>query len=106
MFANDAQALYRLDHAGTGLAIVPEFLGAADITTRNMAMMLPDWELPSIAVFAEGLANAPKHGLIHLALDTLCHKSGSTTAELLGEKSVKQTPHYSAISFFGIVMSR
>ncbi|MDB3912606.1 hypothetical protein N9381_12680 [Paracoccaceae bacterium] len=52
MFANDAQALYRLDHAGTGLAIVPEFLGAADITTRNMAMMLPDWELPSIAVFA------------------------------------------------------
>lgn len=71
-----------------------------------MAMMLPDWELPSIAVFAEGLANAPKHGLIHLALDTLCRKSGSTTAELLGEKSVKQTPHYSAISFFGIVMSR
>ena len=34
MFANDAQALYRLDHAGTGLVIVPEFLVAADITKK------------------------------------------------------------------------
>ena len=29
-------------------------------------MMLPDWELPSIAVFAEGLANAPSMGLFTL----------------------------------------
>ena len=35
MFANDAQALYRLAHAGTGLAIVPEFLVAVDITKKH-----------------------------------------------------------------------
>ena len=80
MFTNDAQALHRLAHAGAGLAIVPEFLVAADITTGDMALVLPDWKLPSISVFAEWPANAPKHGLIHLALDALCHKSGSTTA--------------------------
>jgi DNA-binding transcriptional LysR family regulator len=35
MFANDAQALYRLAQAGTGLAIVPEFLVAVDITKKT-----------------------------------------------------------------------
>jgi len=53
------------------LAIVPEFLVQADITTGNMAVVLPEWTLPSISVFAQWPANAPKHGLIHLALDAL-----------------------------------
>ena len=57
--------------AGAGLAIVPEFLVAPDIANGTMEMVLPNWELPSISLFAEWQANAPKHGLIHLALNAL-----------------------------------
>jgi DNA-binding transcriptional LysR family regulator len=71
MFTNDAQALHRLALAGAGLAIVPEFLVAPDIESGAMEYVLPSWELSSISVFAEWPANAPKHGLIHLALDAL-----------------------------------
>jgi DNA-binding transcriptional LysR family regulator len=69
MFTNDAQALHRLAHAGAGLAIVPDFLVSPDIADGNMQIVLPEWELPSITVFAEWPVNAPKHGLIHLALN-------------------------------------
>lgn len=71
MFTNDAQALHRLAHAGAGLAIVPDFLVATDIDNGTMEMVLPEWKLRSISVFAQWPANAPKHGLIHLALDAL-----------------------------------
>jgi len=68
---NDAQTLYRLARTGMGLAIVPGFLAEADIATGDMIAVLPDWELPSIEVFAVWPINAPKHGLIHLALAAL-----------------------------------
>jgi DNA-binding transcriptional LysR family regulator len=71
MSTNDAQALHRLAQAGAGLAIVPEFLVAPDIESGVMDYVLPDWELRPISVFAEWPANAPKHGLVHLALDAL-----------------------------------
>ena len=69
--ANDAQALYRLARAGAGLAIVPDFLASDDVEAGAVKYVLPDWELRSIDVFATWPANAPKHGLIHLALDAL-----------------------------------
>jgi DNA-binding transcriptional LysR family regulator len=71
IFANDAQALYRLARAGAGLAIVPDFLAQDDLIAGSMKYVLPDWELHTIDVFAVWPANAPKHGLIHLALDAL-----------------------------------
>jgi len=71
MHTNDATALYRLARAGAGLAIVPDFLIEKDVADRIMQPILPDWELPSIDVFAVWPANAPKHGLIHLALNEL-----------------------------------
>ncbi len=71
IFANDAQALYRLARAGAGLAIVPNFLASEDVEAGSMRYVLPDWELRAIDVFAAWPANAPKHGLIHLALDAL-----------------------------------
>lgn len=71
MFTNDAQALHRLARAGAGLAIVPEFLVAKDIEDGVMSQILPEWELPSISVFAEWPTNAPRKGLIRLALDAL-----------------------------------
>ncbi|WP_371171715.1 LysR substrate-binding domain-containing protein [Aliiroseovarius sp. 2305UL8-7] len=71
LFTNDAQALHRLAQAGAGLAIVPEFLVAPGIESGAMDYVLPSWELRPISVYAEWPANAPKHGLIHLALDAL-----------------------------------
>ncbi len=73
LFTNDAQALHRLAQAGAGLAIVPDFLVAPDIENGTMDYVLPNWELRPISVYAEWPANAPKHGLIHLALDALTH---------------------------------
>ncbi|MEO9825844.1 MAG: LysR family transcriptional regulator [Paracoccaceae bacterium] len=66
---NDAQSLYRLARTGAGLAVVPEFLAQHDVKAGVMEFVLPDWQLPSIDIFAEWPANAPKHGLIHLALN-------------------------------------
>lgn len=71
VFANDAQALYRLARAGAGLAIVPDFLASEDVEAGSMKYVLPDWKLRAIDVFAAWPASAPKHGLIHLALDAL-----------------------------------
>lgn len=71
IFANDAQALYRLARAGAGLAIVPDFLAAGDVAAGSMRFVLPDWTIKPIEVFAEWPANAPKHGLVHLALGAL-----------------------------------
>ena len=81
MFTNDAHALHSLALAGAGLAIVPEFLATSDINNGTMEMVLPDWELPSISVFAEWPANAPKHGLIHLALNLFTSKENVTVMQ-------------------------
>lgn len=71
LLTNDAQALFSLARAGAGLAIVPDFLAEGHVSSGTMAYVLSEWELPSIDVFAEWPANAPKHGLIHLALKEL-----------------------------------
>lgn len=68
---NDATALYHLAKAGAGLAVVPEYLIEDDVRNGNVVQILPDWQLPSIDVFAVWPANAPKHGLIHRALNML-----------------------------------
>ena len=68
---NDAHALYRLARAGAGLAIVPEFLAGKDVAAGEVVYVLPDWKMNPLEVFAVWPANAPKHGLIHLALDAL-----------------------------------
>ncbi len=69
VFANDAQALYRLARAGVGLAIVPDFLARDDIRRGVVKFVLAEWGVQAITVFAEWPSNAPRHGLIHLALN-------------------------------------
>ncbi len=71
---NDAHALYRLSRAGAGISIVPDFLAKSDIESGRMCEILPDWTLPTIDVFAVWPANAPRHGLVHLALRELTKK--------------------------------
>lgn len=68
---NDAQALYRFALAGTGLAIVPEFLATEDAAAGRIVYPLSDWDLDPIEVFAQWPANAPKHGLVKLFVGEL-----------------------------------
>jgi len=68
---NDAHALYRLAHAGAGLAIVPGFLAEADIARGQMCDILPDWSVESVGVYALRPANVPKHGLSRLFIKAL-----------------------------------
>ncbi|WP_136439235.1 LysR family transcriptional regulator [Pacificoceanicola onchidii] len=68
---NDVSALYSLSKAGAALAMVPDFLAQDDIAAGRMVHVLPDWSLPAIEAFAVWPANAPKHGIVHLALDAL-----------------------------------
>jgi len=64
---NDAQVLYSLAVSGIGLAVVPEFLvDQDDIAEEHIQLVLPDWELDPLFVFADWPSNAPKHGLINL----------------------------------------
>ncbi|MFK7838557.1 MAG: LysR family transcriptional regulator [Sulfitobacter sp.] len=76
IFANDAQALCRLACTGTGLAVLPEFLVRAHVENGRLHYVLTDWSLGSIDVFAQWPANAPKHGLIHLALNWIGQNRG------------------------------
>lgn len=70
-YTNDAQALYRLSLSGAGLSSVPEFLATQDVADGQVQFVLPEWEMNPLYVYAEWPANAPKHGLIHLALKAL-----------------------------------
>lgn len=76
---NDAQSLYRFACANAGLAIVPDFLVEDDLASGDMICVLPEWELPSIDVFAVWPTNAPKHGLIHLALNAISERNNKKT---------------------------
>ncbi|MEO1142919.1 MAG: LysR family transcriptional regulator [Pseudomonadota bacterium] len=63
---NDAQALYRLSRAGAGLALIPEYLASQDLASGRIKVVLPDWQLETIKIYAEWPTNAPKNGLIRL----------------------------------------
>ncbi len=60
---NDAHALYRLALAGTGLAILPEFLVQSDLKSGALQPVLPDWSVKPVGVYAVWPPNAPKEGL-------------------------------------------
>ncbi len=63
LVVNDAHAIYRLARAGAGLATIPDFLAAADLSAGTMQQVLPDWHLKPVGVFAVWPPNAPKEGL-------------------------------------------
>ncbi len=74
MYSNDALALYRLARADAGLAAVPEFLATEDVEAGLVEIVLPDWKLDPVDVYAEWPANAPKAGLIKLLIAELSGK--------------------------------
>ena len=74
---NDAHALCRLARAGAGLAIVPEALAEPYIADGSMQVVLPDWSVEPVGVFALWPANVPKHGLTKLFVDSLLDSRGN-----------------------------
>ena len=68
---NDAHALYQFARAGSGLALVPDFLAEDDISAGVMEYVLPDWHVEDIGIYAVWPQNAPKHGLTRCLVDHL-----------------------------------
>ncbi len=77
---NDAHALYRLAHAGAGLAILPAFLADLGISTRVLQHVLPDWTVDSVGVYAVWPPNAPKEGLTAQFIESLVRRDTMTEA--------------------------
>lgn len=71
VFSNDVRSLYRLAANGLGVTTIPRFLAAQGVKENLLEYVLPDWQLDQLHVFAEWPANAPKHGLIHLLVNSL-----------------------------------
>ena len=61
--ANNAAALYQLCKSGVGLAILPRFMADADLRAGVMQVVLPEWKLQSIGVYAIRPHNSPREGL-------------------------------------------
>ena len=71
VFANDVRSVFRLAANGLGITSIPKFLAIEGIKHNRLEFVLPDWQLDELHVFAEWPANAPKHGLIHLLVNSL-----------------------------------
>ena len=74
MSVNDATALHRLTCLGAGLAIIPDFLTEADVRSGALKVVLEDWTVSPVGVYAVWPSNAPRDGLVkqfveHLAQD-------------------------------------
>lgn len=61
--ANSAFAAYQLVCCGAGLAILPRALAEADLRAGKMEVVLPNWSLETIAVYAVRPANSAREGL-------------------------------------------
>lgn len=68
---NDAQALHRLARLGAGLAIIPDFLIEADVDAGALQVVLPQWTVPSVGVYAVWPSNAPRDGLVKKFVESL-----------------------------------
>ena len=73
--ANNAQALHRLTRLGAGLAILPDFLSEADLANRELSVVLPNWSVEPVGVYAVWPSNAPKDGLVKRFIEFLVTES-------------------------------
>ena len=70
--ANSSLAVYRFVKEGAGIAIVPEFLTEDDVAKGDVQIVMPDWELDALDVFAEWPSNASKDGIVSLFVSEIC----------------------------------
>ena len=69
--ANNATALYQLSLGGAGLAILPRYLAEAELRTGAIQIVLPDWHVDPLGVYAVRPQNAPRDGLAAAFIDAL-----------------------------------
>lgn len=61
--ANNASALYHLSLNGAGLVAVPRYLAEPHLETGAIQIVLPEWQLGSVGVYAVRPHNTPRRGL-------------------------------------------
>ncbi|MFY0611455.1 MAG: LysR family transcriptional regulator [Hyphomicrobiaceae bacterium] len=69
--ANSAAALYQFVARGAGIAALPRFLAEADIQAGTTQVLLPEWRISSIAVYAVRPQNATRDGLTATFVNSL-----------------------------------
>ena len=80
IMANSSLAVYRFVKEGAGIAIVPEFLTEDDVAKGDMQIVLPDWQLDALDVFAEWPSNATKDGIVNLFVSEICSAESMTVS--------------------------
>lgn len=73
--ANSASALYELSASGAGLTILPRYLAEADLRTGAMQIVLPDWHVEPVGVYALRPKNSPREGLAAEFVNALARRS-------------------------------
>jgi DNA-binding transcriptional LysR family regulator len=61
--ANNASALYELSTHGAGLAVLPRYLAETDLRSGAMQIVLPEWHVEPVGVYALRPQNSPRDGL-------------------------------------------
>lgn len=69
--ANNAFALCQFARSGAGLAAVPDFLVTDDINAGTMSVVLPEWEIDQLGVYAVWPEGATKNTLSRHLVDYL-----------------------------------
>ncbi|MEO0384184.1 MAG: LysR family transcriptional regulator [Pseudomonadota bacterium] len=76
IMVNSSLAVYKFVKEGGGIAIVPEFLTEDDVAKGEVQIVLPDWRLDALDVFAEWPSNASKDGIISLFISEIRNAEG------------------------------
>ncbi len=63
LLVNSASAIFELTVQGAGLSIFPQFLAEPAVREGTIELLLPDWKLPSVGVYAVRPNNAAPTGL-------------------------------------------
>lgn len=78
--ADSSLAVYQFVKEGAGIAIVPEFLTEDDVVHGVVQIVLPDWQLDSLDVFAEWPSNASKDSIVGLFVSEISSAESMMTA--------------------------
>jgi DNA-binding transcriptional LysR family regulator len=83
--ANEATALLRAALAGGGVALQPTYLASPHLADGSLEVVLPDWQLPMMSIYA--LYPSRKHlsPAVRTLLDFLVARFASEPWKLLGQ---------------------
>ena len=74
------QAIHAGLHEGLGLAVLPDFLVAADVAAGRLIQVLPQWSLPPGGIHLVFPTARPRSGKLRHFIDPLCASFGAEPA--------------------------